>query len=103
MIAHRTVSGQPPLLSVDVSPEPVGYRQLANLDTATAIPNTPPNACRAIISVSGAPIRWRDDGTPPTSTVGMPIAAGETVEFLGDVSALQLIGSGAVVDIALYR
>lgn len=103
MITDRTVAGGPAILGVDVSPVAVGYRQLAGLDAASTIPDVPPGACRALIAVSGAPVRWRDDGVMPTPQVGMPIAAGETIEFLGDVSALQLIGPGAVVDVSLYR
>lgn len=103
MIVRRIPNGGAPVLSIDVSPEPVGYRRLAGLDAASPIPDVPVGACRALIVVSGAAVRWRDDGQAPTPQVGMPTAVGETIEFLGDVSALQFIGPGAVIDIALYR
>jgi hypothetical protein len=34
-------------------------------------------------------VRWRDDGTNPTATVGMPLAVGDTL-FL-DTSALAVV------------
>lgn len=40
--------------------------------TAGTIAAIPANAACALIQVSTAAIRWRDDGTAPTSTVGMP-------------------------------
>lgn len=103
MIVHRTANGGPPVLSIDVSPEPLGYRQLADLDTVKAIPDVPPDACRVLVSVSGAAARWRDDGQDPTSTAGMPVSPGETFEYLGPVSELRFIGPGASLDVSLYR
>lgn len=103
MIVDRTIGGGPVILGADVSPVPVGYRQLTDLSAAVTIPDVPAGACRALIAVSGGPVRWRDDGQEPTAQLGMPIAAGETVEYLGDVSALRFIGPGASLDVALYR
>jgi hypothetical protein len=102
MIVHRTANGGPPVLSIDVSPEPLGYRQLAALDAVSAIPDVPARACRALVSVSGAAVRWRDDGQDPTAQLGMPVSPGETFEYLGDVSALRFIGPGASLDVSLY-
>lgn len=36
----------------------------------------------AIIQVTGANIRWRADGTAPTTSVGIQVAAGSNIEFM---------------------
>jgi hypothetical protein len=35
----------------------------------------------ALIFVANAPIRWRADGTAPTSTTGMFVAAGDYIDW----------------------
>jgi hypothetical protein len=41
---------------------------------------------RALIYVAGAPIRWRADGTAPTSTTGMPVEAGGRIDWTDSVT-----------------
>ncbi len=56
------------------------------------------------VCVTVAAIRYRDDGTAPTASVGMPVGAGTCINYSGDPRALQIIqqASGAVVDILFY-
>lgn len=49
-------------------------------------------------------IRWRDDGTDPTATVGMPVSAGSYFSYDGDLRKIKFIGQAgqAIVNVALY-
>jgi hypothetical protein len=56
-----------------------------------------------IVDVAG--VRYRDDGTAPTASVGMPLSAGAVLEYDGSLSAVQFIRSGgtdAVLNILYY-
>jgi hypothetical protein len=50
-----------------------------------AVPNGPVRG--AIMRVEGADVRWRMDGTAPTSTDGMPLLQTDefSLQFVGDV------------------
>ncbi len=82
----------------------LGYEQLTSLTTATAL--TPPaGATLAVISVEGAAVRYRDDGTAPTATVGMPLAISQQFTYSGDFSKLEFIGqaAGAILNVSFYK
>lgn len=58
-----------------------------------------------VIRCATANVRWRDDGTAPTATVGMPLNVGEELDYDGDPSTLKFIRSGAAdatLDISFY-
>ena len=62
------------------------YSTLTVTDTAQVVntacsPVMPTNAQGAIMTVETAPIRWRDDGTVPTSTEGHLMDAGDVLTF----------------------
>jgi len=40
------------------------------------------NPTHAIIQVTVANVRWRADGTAPTTAVGLQVAAGSNIEFM---------------------
>ena len=76
----------------------LGYQQITSLSSATGltVPQTDLNglACKptiAIIVAESAGVRWRDDNTAPTSTVGMPLASGVTFQYDGDLNKIQFI------------
>ncbi|HEX9704458.1 MAG TPA: hypothetical protein VGA20_04375 [Gemmatimonadales bacterium] len=49
---------------------------------------------RVLIHVGDAPIRWRADGTAPTSTTGMYVAAGDYIDWTDSVTNYRgLIGN----------
>jgi len=58
----------------------------------------------AIIIPETQAVRWRDDGTDPTSTVGMPLAAGVALQYDGDLTKIRFIEStaGAKLNISYY-
>lgn len=55
-----------------------------NVTVSTSAVNltTPGNARHVMIRVGTSPVRWRADGTAPTSTVGMYAAADTVLEFM---------------------
>src|SRR5262249_22133062 len=55
----------------------------------------PARANIAWIGVESQGIRYRDDGTAPTASVGFPIPAGGTLFYVGTLSAIELIGQNA--------
>ena len=76
----------------------LGYQQITSLSASTAltVPAVDVNGlnCRpviALITPEGQAVRWRDDNVAPTASVGMPLAAGVTLQYDGDLSQIQFI------------
>jgi hypothetical protein len=85
--------------------KPIGYSQMTITSTAQPLsgPATQANKCIIQIEATGN-VRWRDDGTAPTSTVGMLLYAGNAIEFDADqsVSNVQFIlASDTVANVIL--
>lgn len=83
---------------------PLGYQQITTLSAAANL-TVPVGATIAIIEVETQAVRWRDDGTAPTSTVGTPIAVAGTLEYSGTLSAIQFIEqtASAKLNVSYYR
>ena len=89
---------------------PLGYAQIVNatLQSATGLVlPTPPAGSTiglAIIQCNGGVVRWRDDGTDPTTSVGMSIPDGGELDYVGDFSAIRFIDAGTtpILDVAYY-
>lgn len=81
----------------------LGFQQITALTAATKLA-VPIGAVSALITVEGAPVRWRDDDVPPTATVGMPLNVGDVLNYDGPVRAVQFIqmSAGAVLNINYY-
>lgn len=81
----------------------LGFQQITSLSTSTAL-TVPSGAGLAVIQAEGAAVRWRDDGTAPTASVGMLLPAGAELRYTGTLGALRLIqtDSGAVIDVSYY-
>jgi len=90
---------------------PLGYSQIANATLASAtgiVLPTPPRdtqAGYAVIQCNGGVVRWRDDGTAPTATVGMSIPSGGELDYVGELSAIKFISSSGtpILDVAIYE
>lgn len=54
----------------------LGFVQVATSGTAAALSSIPAGTQLALIQAESANVRWRADGTDPTSSVGMIILAG---------------------------
>lgn len=72
------------------------------LSTLATIPST---ATRVLLQAEDQDIRWRDDGTDPTTSVGMKLEARQTIEYAGDLSAIRFIAvvAGAKLNVLYYR
>jgi hypothetical protein len=88
----------------------LGYQQITSLSFATSltVPSTDVNglSCRpsiAMITPETQAVRWRDDAAP-TASVGMPLAAGVTLQYDGDLTKIQFIEqtAGAKLNISYY-
>ncbi len=91
------------VLTVDGSLEPKGFQQIADLGSAVGL--SPPAGARlALIQATDQDVRWRDDGTDPTASVGVQLRAGDDLWYTGDVSVISLIeqSSGATVNVSYY-
>ncbi len=58
----------------------------------------------AIITPETQAVRWRDDDVSPTASVGMPLAAGVTLQYDGDLTKIKFIEqtAGAKLNISYY-
>ena len=83
---------------------PLGYQQIVGLVAATGL-TVPGGATYASIQVSGQPVVWRDDGVAPTASVGMPLGQDATLNYSGDLSAIQFIETAvaATLNISYYK
>lgn len=88
---------------------PAGYCQLTSISAATLVSTcasgVPQKSVIAQICIEAQGIRYRDDGTAPTASVGMPVAAGTCFAYSGSLTALQFIQqtSGAIVNLSFYK
>lgn len=85
---------------------PLGYQQLVTAQLiASASLTIPANATFALISVEGQTVRWRDDGVAPTTAIGNPLAATQSLQYNGNLAQFQIIEtvSGATVNVNYYR
>jgi hypothetical protein len=83
---------------------PLGYRQITELSAAVGISNIPAGTQMALITAEGQNIRWRDDGTDPTDTVGMLLTTGQTLSYNGPIEKFKAIEvtDGASLNVSLY-
>jgi hypothetical protein len=90
----------------------LGYQQIASLSTAQAltVPSLDPvsglnlKPTLALITPESVGVRWRDDGVAPTGAIGMPLAAGVTLQYDGDLSKIRFIeqSASAKLNISYY-
>jgi hypothetical protein len=76
----------------------LGYQQITSLSSAQSltVPVVDLQGCAckpsiALIVAETQAVRWRDDGTAPTASVGMPLAVGVALQYDGDLSKIQFI------------
>jgi hypothetical protein len=82
---------------------PVGYEQITSLSSAESL-TVPKNARWALIIPETQAVRWRDDGTDPSATVGMPLAVGQPLQYTGSLAGIRFIEqtASAKINIAYY-
>lgn len=81
----------------------LGYEQITSLSSAQSL-NVPSGAKFCIVVPESQAVRWRDDGTSPTASVGMPISVGQPVEYSGNLAAIKFIEqtASAKLNVAYY-
>lgn len=77
---------------------PLGYEQIAGAATAQSL-TVPEGARMALIQALTNNVRWRDDGTAPTATVGYQLAAGSELSYSGNLGKIQLIEEAASTEL----
>lgn len=93
-----------------------GYQQITTLTSSTALTipgggkalvggsDTPSDVNAALIQATTQDVRWRDDGTAPTATVGMLLKADSDMWYEGDLNRLRFIevAVGGVLNVSYY-
>ena len=87
----------------DAIVEPAGYRKITSLSSATGVLIGEGRV--ALIQAINQNIRYRDDGTDPTSSEGMVLFAGQSIWYTGDLRAIRFIEetAGAQVNVLAYK
>ena len=62
-------------------------------------------ASYAVIQAEDQNVRWRDDGTDPTTSVGMVLAIGQQFAYYGDLSAIKFLEETATakLNVSYYK
>jgi hypothetical protein len=89
---------------------PLGYQQLTTAMLQSSVGFTMPTVPAgmsvgyAVVQCNGGTVRWRDDGVAPTATVGMSIASGAELDYVGEMTAIRFISSSSepTCDVSLY-
>jgi hypothetical protein len=69
----------------------LGYQQLTSLSAAAAL-TVPAGTILAMCTPETQAVRWRDDGTSPTASVGYPLPVGAELRYdAGGLAALKFI------------
>lgn len=86
---------------------PLGYQQIGSSTLASATKLTvPAGANFALIRVETADVRWRDDGTDPTTSAGMIMTDTDPLfAYSGTLSKLSFIAASGspVLNVSYYR
>ena len=84
--------------------EPIGFEQITSLGSAVGFSNCPARTRLAFIQAEGQDVRWRDDGTNPTASVGVLITVDSILSYTGNMSKIKFIEAtaGAVLNISYY-
>jgi len=99
-------------MSVKDTTSCLGYQQITSLSSSTAltVPSVNPvtgDKCtpgKAVIICETQAVRWRDDGTAPTSSVGMPLATGQPLSYDGNLTRIRFIEqtASAKINVSYY-
>lgn len=91
--------GKTAVIQSEYSPVDDGYQQIS-LTAGTAVSLTVPGlAYIAHIQAYDGALRYRDDGTAPTSSTGMSIASAGDIWYDGDLDAIQLISESGTIEV----
>jgi len=81
----------------------MGYQQITSLSRAAALTvpavdlsGNKQQPTFALIIAETQGVRWRDDGTNPTASVGMPLPVGVPLQYDGDLTKIRFIEQTAI-------
>ena len=86
-----------------------GFQQITSLSAAAGL--TVPTGgdgltpIRAVIHCEAQAVRWRDDGTAPSATVGMRLQVGQELDYDADLTKIKFIeeAASAKLNVTYYR
>lgn len=95
-------------MSLKTTSKEGGYQQITDLSSSVGL--TIPTGddgtkmTMAMITVEAQAVRWRDDLTAPTATVGMPAQVNDVLFYDGNLSRIRFIEevAGAILNISYY-
>jgi hypothetical protein len=89
--------------SIEIGRRVLGFRQITGLSSAKGCPLA--NGSAVMFRPMAQAIRYRLDGVAPTASIGMHVAVGECVWFVGDLTKLSFIEvtSGATIDLHVFE
>ncbi len=81
----------------------LGYEQLTSLSSSTSL-TVPTGTAYALIQAETQAVRYRDDGTDPTASVGMRLPVGAILEYDGPFGEIEFIEetASAKLNISYY-
>lgn len=82
----------------------LGYERITATSAAIGL-TVPKGTVLAIITPDDQAVRWRDDGTDPTATIGYPLAAGAELRYTANaLGKLRFIAqtAGAILHVTYY-
>ena len=87
--------------------EPVGYEKVTVAGTAVGL-TIPSDATKALMVLEDAKVRFRDDGTNPTATEGMPLNIDQSLVIesglsLGKFKAIRTGATSGTLYILYYK
>lgn len=84
---------------------PAGFTRITSLSSAVSLGTIPANTKLVLIQAETKDIRWRDDGTDPTASVGNLLVANSVFAYNGNASALKIIETSATatVNVSFYK
>lgn len=83
----------------------LGYTQLTSLGSAVDLGTIPAGAETVILQAEAQNVRFRDDGTNPTATVGMILVVNTMYEFTtAQIARMRVIqaAASAILNISFY-
>lgn len=85
--------------------KPAGYQQITSLGSAVGFTSIPDGTRFVAIQPESQNIRWRDDGTNPTASVGMIVVANDILFYTGDFTTIKFIEvtASAKLNVTFYK
>lgn len=101
-MAYTTTTHGDPV--IDGNRLPLGYEQVTGLSSAKGL-TVPAGTRLCLIVALTQAVRWRDDGTNPTGTVGMPLAVNTLLTYWGDPTLIKFFeqAASAELNVSYYK